>query len=186
MDDPEFPILGTEPLAVELANTLYGDLDYLRTAGWIDRWFALACPDEKLAMGRAADRVRALRDCVHGLLSAAVDDRRPDARLVERVNAFAAAAPTHLRLDWPVGGPPASRWQDTAEGGTAVLGRIATCCIELLAGPQAGGVRRCQTPDCPLIFVKSHARRRWCHPSCAHRDRQARYYRRHHTTGASS
>jgi predicted RNA-binding Zn ribbon-like protein len=181
MSDPEFPVLGTEPVAVELANTLYGDTDYLRTADWIDAWFALVCPQEEAsAMGRAADDVRALRDGVHSLLTAAAEGRTPDARAVERVNAFAAAAPTYLRLDWPL-----SRWVDTVGGSTAVLGRVATCCIELLTGPQAGSVRRCQSPDCSMIFVKSHPRRQWCHPSCAHRDRQARYYRRHHSTGAS-
>ncbi|WP_219462283.1 CGNR zinc finger domain-containing protein [Nonomuraea rhizosphaerae] len=185
MSDPEFPVLGTEPVAVELANTLYDGTDYLRTAAWVDAWFALVRPAETAAMGRVAADVRALRDSVHHLLTAAVEGRTPDAAAVERVNAFAAAAPTHLRLDWSAGGP-AAHWADTTDGSTATLGRIATCCIELLTGPRAGGVRRCQSPDCSLIFVQSHPRRRWCHPSCAHRDRQARYYRRHHSTGASS
>ncbi len=193
MPGPEFPILGTEPLAVELANTLYGSgdeqIDFLRTVQWINEWFALVSVEHGVtapaAMGRDAERVRMLRDCVHSLLSAAIDERTPDAVSVERVNGFAAAAPTRLRLDWAGTGGPVSRWRDTTTGSTAVLGRIATCCIELLTGPEAGKVRRCQGPGCSLIFVKSHPRRRWCHPSCGHRDRQARYYRRHLTPGAS-
>ncbi|MEU4829432.1 ABATE domain-containing protein [Streptosporangium sp. NPDC023615] len=194
MPGTELPILGTEPLAVELANTLYGSgeerIDFLRTARRIDEWFASVSAEHGVtapaAMGRDAERVRTLRDCVHSLLSAAVDERTPDEASVERLNGFAAAAPTHLRLDWTGAGGPVSRWRDTTVGGTAVLGRIATCCIELLTGPEAGKVRRCQGPGCSLIFMKSHPRRRWCHPSCGHRDRQARYHRRHLTTSGAS
>ncbi|WP_344586736.1 CGNR zinc finger domain-containing protein [Actinomadura vinacea] len=184
MSDPEFPILGTEPFAVELANTLYGSgdqrIDFFQTAEWIDRWFALVAPGHGLAAPgtAAAHDVRELRDCVHGLLSAAVERRTPDMAVVERLNGFAMAAPTHLRLEWPVDGGPAARLVDTTTGAAAILGRVAHCCIELLAGPQAGGLRRCRGPGCSLLFVKDHSRRRWCHPSCGHRDRQARYYRR--------
>ncbi|MGW6499060.1 CGNR zinc finger domain-containing protein [Nonomuraea angiospora] len=190
MTADEFPILGTEPLAVELANTLYGAgesrIDFLPDARRVGEWFAQVSGRHgvAVAMGPHAARVRRLRDCVHALLSAAVEGRVPDAALVRRVNDFTAAAPTYLRLDWS-GGAPASRWADTVTGPAAVLGSIATCCVELLTGPQADRVRRCQGPGCSLFFVQNHSRRRWCHPSCGHRDRQARYYRRQHTPGAS-
>jgi predicted RNA-binding Zn ribbon-like protein len=173
---------------VELANTLYHgageQTDFLRTAGWIDQWFALVSAQHGLAprpaaMGRDARRVRTLRDCVHRLLSAAIDGRTPEKVTVEQVNHFAAAAPTHLRLEWAADGAPIVRALDTTTGSTAVLGRVATCCIELLAGPQAGALRRCEGPGCSMLFVKNHSRRRWCHPSCGHRYRQARYYRSH-------
>ncbi|MEU4226295.1 ABATE domain-containing protein [Nonomuraea sp. NPDC026600] len=194
MLDPEFPILGTEPLAVELANTLYGmgnqQIDFLRHPQWIDQWFALVAGQHTIAgasvaMGDEAERVRKLRDGVHSLLSTAIDRRAPEAVMVERVNGFAAASPTYLQLEWAGADEPVSRWRDTTADSTAALGRIATCCIEVLAGPSAGNLRRCQGPGCSLIFVKNHSRRKWCHPSCGHRDRQARYYRRHLTPGAS-
>ncbi|XVQ14040.1 CGNR zinc finger domain-containing protein [Spirillospora sp. CA-255316] len=188
MECPDFPILGTEPLPVELANTLYGEgggrVDFLGEAAWIDLWFASAWNAHGLAtappagMGRGAGRVRALRDGVHDLLSAAADGRTPGQAAVARVNDFARAAPTYPRLDWPAGGAPAVRWLDGTGGDTAVLGRIAACCIELLTGGRAGNLRRCGGPGCSMLFVKNHSRRRWCHPSCGHRDRQARYYRR--------
>ncbi len=165
----EFPILGTEPLAVELANTLYGDgEDFLHAREWVDEWFAqLGQPSVD------AGRARALRDSVHRLFTAAVEGVTPDRGDVEVVNAF--TTPTRLELDWSAGGPVA-RHRDTATGGAAVLGRIAACSIELLAGPDA--LRRCTAPGCSMFFVRNHPRRRWCHPSCGHRDRQARYYRR--------
>ncbi|MFI6502853.1 CGNR zinc finger domain-containing protein [Nonomuraea typhae] len=184
MPDPEFPILGTEPLVVELANTLYGDEDFFRHAEWIDAWFALLVPGHG-RMGHHAGRVRALRDGVRSLLSAAAGGGAPAPDAVELINAFAAAAPAYLRLSWPAGQAPAARWIDTTGGGTAALGRLATCCVELLAGPDAANLRRCEGPGCSLLFVKNHPRRRWCHPSCGHRDRQARYYRRHLTTGGT-
>ncbi|WNV86910.1 ABATE domain-containing protein [Umezawaea sp. Da 62-37] len=165
----EFPILGTEPLPVELANTVHGADDFLGTAEWAGEWFAL--------MGQApvdAGRARKLRDSVRRLFTAVVEGIAPDRADIAVVNGF--ATPTRLELDWSAGGP-ASRWRDTTLGGTAVLGRIATRAIELLAGPEA--LRRCTAPGCSMFYVRDHPRRRWCNPSCGHRDRQARYYRRH-------
>jgi predicted RNA-binding Zn ribbon-like protein len=187
MECPDFPILGTEPLPVELANTLYGEgperVDFLGEAAWIDPWFASAWGAHGLpaappaGMERNAGRVRALRDAPDRRAPPA-DGRTPGRGAVSRVNDFARAAPTYPRLDWPAGGAPAVRWLDDTGGGTAVLGRIAASCIELLTGERAGNLRRCRGPGCSLLFVKNHSRRRWCHPSCGHRDRQARYYRR--------
>ncbi|MEU4625198.1 CGNR zinc finger domain-containing protein [Actinoplanes sp. NPDC023801] len=39
-------------------------------------------------------------------------------------------------------------------------------------------MRRCEGPGCCVFFVQHHPRRRYCHVSCAHRDRQARSHRR--------
>ncbi|MET9049418.1 CGNR zinc finger domain-containing protein, partial [Streptomyces sp. NPDC004362] len=36
-------------------------------------------------------------------------------------------------------------------------------------------------PNCLLFFVKNHARREWCSPTCGNRMRVARHHRRHHT-----
>ncbi|HEX6346269.1 CGNR zinc finger domain-containing protein [Umezawaea sp.] len=164
----DFPILGTEPHAVELANTLHGGEDHLRTRQRVDGWFArvgLPAVD--------AGSARVLRDAVHRLFTAAVAGVSPDRADVEVVNGF--STPTRLELAWSASGPVA-RHRDTATGGAAVLGRIAARAIELLAGPDA--LRRCTAPGCSLFFVRNHPRRRWCHPSCGHRDRQARYHRR--------
>ena len=158
----EYPILGSEPLPVEFANTLYGEFDCLGTPELAAGWFA-AMELEAPEPGRA----RELRDAIHRLLT---EQRELDPDAVETLNAFAAEAPSVLRLDSDRG----ARWVTTT---SAVLGRIATCAIELLAG----GVvpRRCGAPDCDVLFVAQHGRRRFCHPSCSGRMRQARYYRRH-------
>ena len=173
----EFPILGTEPLAVELANTLYGEgEDFLRTRELVGEWFALVGLPAVDAL-----RARALRNGVHRLFTAAVDGTTPDRADVEVVNGF--TTPTRLELRWSADGPVA-RHRDPTTGGTAVLGWIAACAIELLAGPDA--LRRCTAPGCSMFFVRDHPRRRWCNPSCGHRDRQARYYRRRRRQEVSS
>jgi predicted RNA-binding Zn ribbon-like protein len=187
VDDQEFPFLGTEPIAVEFANTVYGiganTVDFFRTADLIEQWFALVpavslTPSE---LGHHAARIRALRDAIRIVLSAAADGRVPDQAAVHAVNSAAAAAPTISHMDWDSGCGPTARRLDITVGSTPVLGHIATCCIELVTDPRAGIVRRCEGPDCSLLFIRQHHRRRFCHSSCGHRDRQARYYRRHHT-----
>jgi predicted RNA-binding Zn ribbon-like protein len=124
------------------------------------------------------DRVRALRDRVRELVTAVVDDRPPDPAAVAGLNAAARAAPTTVELHWAPDGTRTRREVEHAHGSSAVLGRIAASAVELLAGATAGELRRCAAPDCWMLFVRTHPRRRWCHPSCGHRDRQARYYRR--------
>lgn len=88
----EFPILGTEPLPVELANTLHSEdgevTDVLATADLVTAWFAAA--DGSPLPGSAAVPVRELRDCVRAVLDAAVDGLVPDAVAVETVNRYAA------------------------------------------------------------------------------------------------
>ncbi|GAA4441813.1 hypothetical protein GCM10023148_48990 [Actinokineospora soli] len=166
----EYPILGTEPLPVEFANTLYGGVDCLSTPELAAGWFA-----EIALAALAAGCARALRDAEHGLLDARSKGLPLDEAQVETVNAHAAAAPTALRLE-PAGDGWESRWAETATGPAAVLGRIATCAVELLAG--GAPLRRCAAPDCGVLFVPQHARRRFCHPTCSGRTRQARYHRR--------
>lgn len=174
MDDVELPILGTEPLIVELANTLYGAEDFLGTAELAALWFTTvgARPPRDPAAARA------LRDSVHALFMATVTATAPPSAAIAHVNAVAAAAATSPQLvRQPTGTFVAGR-RATATGDASLLGDLATACIELLTDGRSRLLRRCEGPDCCLFFVQHHPRRRYCHESCAHRDRQARYYRR--------
>ncbi|HZG89199.1 MAG TPA: CGNR zinc finger domain-containing protein [Pseudonocardia sp.] len=173
----EFPILGTEPLPVELANTIYLDdgevTDFLATTELVTAWFAAA--DGAPLAASAAVPARELRDCVRAVLTAAVDGRVPDPTEIEALNRYAAGAARYPQLSWGADGV-GSEWVDCGGGVTARLGRIAAATIELLVAEP--DVRRCPGPGCSMLFVRDHARRRFCHGSCGHRDRQARYYRR--------
>lgn len=178
MDDVELPVLGTEPRVVEFANTLYGDEDFLRTAERATLWFATVCaqpaPDAAAA--------RTLRDSIHALFTATVTAAPPPANAVVRVNAAAAEAPTSVQLVRQPTGTLAADTRCTATGAAALLGGLATACIELVTDHRARLLRTCANPACCLFFVQHHRRRRYCHESCAHRDRQARYYRRRGAT----
>jgi predicted RNA-binding Zn ribbon-like protein len=177
VDDDELPVLGTEPLVVEFANTRYGDEDFLGTPERANRWFTATGtrPARDLAAARA------LRDSIHALFTAAVTAAAPPAAAIAHVNATAARAPTHPHLTRQPTGALAAERRGAATGDAALLGGLATACADLLTDDRARLLRRCAGPDCCLFFVQQHPRRRYCHESCAHRDRQARYYRRRST-----
>jgi predicted RNA-binding Zn ribbon-like protein len=184
VDDDDFPVLGTEPVAVEFANTAYGTgadrFDFLGTAELIEQWCALV-PGVGAGtdLARRPDQVRELRDAIRDVLSAVADDSTPEESALAVVNSAAEGAPTVVRLRWRE-----MRRVELASGRAAVLGRLANSCAETVTDP-SDVVCRCEGPGCTLLFVRCHRRRRFCHPSCAHRDRQARYYRRHTSGGRS-
>ena len=174
MDDVELPILGTEPLVVEFANTLYGDKDFLGTAELAVLWFTTV----GVRPARDTAAARALRNSIRTLFTATVTAAAPPATAISHLNAAAAQAPTSAQLvRQPTGALIAGR-RGIATGDAALLGGLATACVELLTDDRSRLLRRCEGSDCCLFFVQHHQRRRFCHESCAHRDRQARYYRR--------
>ncbi|MGI5184083.1 ABATE domain-containing protein [Dactylosporangium sp. CA-152071] len=174
MHDEELPILGTEPLVVEFVNTLHGGEDFLGTAELSRLWFTTA--GARPARDTAA--ARELRDSIHALFTAAVTGTAPPAAAIAHVNAAAAQAPTYPHLTRQPTGELVADDRGAATGDAALLGALAAACAGLLTDGRARLLRRCETPDCCLFFVQHHPRRRYCHESCAHRDRQARYYRR--------
>jgi len=183
----EYPILGTEPLPVELANTLYvesdGVADFLATADMVTGWFGAVGELHEIELrsidASAAVPSRELRDCVREVLLACASGESPGRIAVLTLNRFASAAPQSLRLEWEGDAGPRAWWSDTSSGVTATLGRIAVNAIELATGPFASDLRLCQGPGCSMLFLKHHPRRQFCHAGCGHRARQARYYRRH-------
>jgi predicted RNA-binding Zn ribbon-like protein len=177
--DVELPILGTEPLVVEFANTLYGDEDFLGTDELARLWFTTA----GVRPARDSAAARALRDSVHALFTATVDAAALPAAAIAYVNTAAARAPTFPQLVRRPAGDLVTDRRGAASGDAALLGGLAGACIDLLTDNRADLLRRCAGPDCCLFFVQHHKRRRYCHESCAHRDRQARYYRRRSPSG---
>jgi predicted RNA-binding Zn ribbon-like protein len=184
-DADDFPILG-EPLTVELANTLYthssGVIDFLGSADLVTSWFAKAPGAAALSLPSRlsvadADAIRQIRDATHGALGSLVSGRaRVDPRHVSVLNHHAAAASCHWHLEWS---DDAGATAQRVYGGRkpdAFRAQLAGEVIAFLGGPQRSQVRRCAHPDCEMFFVQHHHKRRFCHESCAHRARQARYY----------
>ena len=179
----DLPLLG-EPIAVEFANSLYhGDetIDFLSSKPNIALWFQTAEKARGLHVpsrltARDIEQLAALRGVIRVLLLAAISKEPLPAREVRALNEFAAIAPSFSMLT-PAGegfivSTVAS--EKTLDG---LLGRLAHEAI-LLLGENRARLRQCATPDCPMLFVQDHHRRRWCHESCGHRSRQAAYYQR--------
>lgn len=179
------PILG-EPFAVEFANSLYrlGDgssIDFLGSAELFDAWFVSAprVGGEKLAPDSTTIQVselRQLRGVVIDLLDAVVAKRAVAGSDVSALNAYAARASCRLQLRWNDGQGSAALAYSGAAADKS-LASIAGDAISFLASEQPASLRRCERPDCFMMFVQQHHKRRFCSESCSHRTRQARYYR---------
>lgn len=183
-----------EPVAVDLANTLFTDggrpLDALTTPAALRRW--LEANDERIDPQLPArlgagdlERARDLRVTIRELLAAAVDDNPPPAVAVSRLNEIAALAPLSARLQWPAGEPPKAHLSLAgADRFDALLALLAQSAIDVLGGSGAGRLRRCEAPGCSTYFLKDHPRRAWCSPTCGNRVRVARHYHRTRRAGS--
>jgi predicted RNA-binding Zn ribbon-like protein len=89
----------------------------------------------------------------------------------------ARRAPGHLVLDLDEQSGPVWRLHHEGTADAVIVAAVASRCILFLGGEDAGRVRRCARPACPMLFVQHHRARRFCHDTCAHSVRQARYYR---------
>ncbi|WP_433445958.1 CGNR zinc finger domain-containing protein [Streptomyces sp. CA-142005] len=194
------PLLG-EPLPVELMNTVF--VDSSRTGDALDRdadaaaWLRAVADrlgtetaikadqlDED-AVRPVAGTLRTLRDALRLLAAEATEDPRPPAATPEltrgeAISALNALAQAWPELAWPADGQPSRAYQGGGTAAELAVRLIAHQAVELFTGPDRYRLRPCLAPNCPLFFVKNHARREWCSPVCGNRMRVARHYRRHH------
>jgi predicted RNA-binding Zn ribbon-like protein len=187
----DFPLLG-EPLAVELANTLYESphetIDFLATSEWIVAWCDLAVGSSPAHMPRRLDRsqvdaVGAVRNAVHmALMAVSVPGLRVPVEAVSTLNRYCGAASCRYQLTWTRDRPPTAQVAPSGRRFDAAIAFLSIECVAFIAGADLARVRRCDGPDCPMFFVQRHHKRRFCHDGCAHRARQARYYWNHHPT----
>jgi predicted RNA-binding Zn ribbon-like protein len=181
-----------EPLAIELANTLFTDggrpLDALTTPAALTRWMEANAERIGLPLPRRLgtgelERTRELRTIIRALLATAVDSDPPPAATIRRLNQLAALAPFAARLDWRAGEPPKAHVSlGTAGRLDALLALLAQGAIDVLGGSGAGRLRRCEAPGCINYYLKDHPRRGWCSPKCGNRVRVARHYQRRRRT----
>src|SRR5918996_6011513 len=182
-----YPALG-EPLAIELANTLFTDggrpFDALTTPAALTRWLQTngeridPPPLRRLGAGDL-ERAGELRTIIRALLATAVDDDPPPAATIRRLNELAALAPFTARLHWPARKPPKAHLSPSGAGDRdALLALLAQSAIDVLGGSGAGRLRRCEAPGCINYYLKDHPRRAWCSPKCGNRVRVARHYQR--------
>lgn len=181
------PLLG-EPFAVELANSDYAThgVDFLAD-DLIEKWFAYAAAPARLDSAHgvprtAAQPLREVRDATRLLLGGIADGHQPAraAAAVHTLNAAARRAPSHLALEVAADTAPSWALHHAGRSVDVLVAQVASRCILFLGGGDVSRVRRCARSQCPMFFVQHHKARRYCHESCAHSVRQARYYRRVH------
>ncbi len=184
LEADDLPVLG-EPLAVEVANTLYegeGEtFDILGCGAHASLWWSEVSEELPLAGafgGSDLGDLRLLRDAVAELLRAAHEGSPPSREALEALQSASDAARSRAVLHWDTDSPPHA---EVRLGGTpfgVFQAEIALSTIELLTGDDRTRLRRCAGPGCSLWFVQRHRHRRFCHPSCSQRGRQQRYVRR--------
>ncbi|MBW8698628.1 hypothetical protein MBT84_03445 [Streptomyces sp. MBT84] len=195
------PLLG-EPLPVELMNTVTADHgrthDALDSEAGVAVWLRAvadrlatdsAITAEQLdedAVRAVAGPLRALRDALRRLAAETTEDPRPpatapDLARPEAIGTVNRLAQTWPELVWPADGHPTRAYRGPGTAADHAVQLLAHQAVQLFAGPDRDRLRPCLAPNCLLFFVKNHARREWCSPTCGNRMRVARHYRRHHT-----
>ena len=181
----------SEPLAMDFANTIHRrgmvDHDHLRTGADVASWCEHEPRRVPRVTARAAaeriDEIRALRDDVHAVLRATVDETLLPGAAVGRINAWARALPIVAQMGDHPGDPreaPARRAGAVDE----LLARVAADTIEIVGTGGSGAVRFCDAPSCGGFFAPERANQRWCDDSCGTRARVARHAAAHRTRGA--
>jgi predicted RNA-binding Zn ribbon-like protein len=170
-------------VALAFANTLLsgpsGNIDLIRQPDAAAAWLSEhALPIIGPVRPDDAVRLVELRTAIRDILTALPDQRTPNPEAVNKINTSAAAAPGAVQLTWSY--CPQQTWTPTNSTTlSATLALFATDAIELVSGPRAQQLRRCEAHGCIRIFLREHARRRWCSDTCGDRVRSARHYQRH-------
>jgi predicted RNA-binding Zn ribbon-like protein len=176
----------SEPLALELHNTLYASggqaLDGLASEASAAAWLSALShrlPSGGRGRGPTRRELIRLRGAVREALHAVLDGRTPTRASLEIINRASADALRSPIARWRRGAPPVADVDlHGASRAQVVLGAFAIDAIDLLTGPHCGDLRACGAPGCVLLFLKDHPRREWCSAACGNRARQARHYAR--------
>ncbi|CAL9350481.1 hypothetical protein SUDANB121_00467 [Nocardiopsis dassonvillei] len=195
--DERGPLTG-EPLPLDLVNTRPADpdghrTDLIGTLPGLASWLALEAdrlPAEARGPALApapADlaALHAVRADTEAVVLALMEGTAPPREALNGLNAAQRGAPPVRELRWD-GAAVASATRRTGPAGAVLAAVFAEAAADLLTGPKAAAIRRCEAQDCVMLFLPAHPRRRWCSPArCGNRTRVARYYRRHRTAPAS-
>jgi predicted RNA-binding Zn ribbon-like protein len=187
-------VVGGEPLAVELADTLVmvsdPPTDLLNDEQACRRFWELQAARLPEGWGvpslsvtcRLRDAIRQLLDSArHGQVHGAVDR----AALLT-VNSMSSGAQTvsEVRL---VGKELRSveTWKAKTPGDLAIAAAARSAIAILTEPAELRRLRRCANPNCSMLFINGDSRRRWCTPNiCGNRARVARHYERRRQTDA--
>jgi predicted RNA-binding Zn ribbon-like protein len=173
-----------EPLALDLVNTRGRsasgeEFDVLADADGVRRWLALEGDRLPVAGDVEPAALRALREHVAEALEHVRQGTAPPADALKALGEALQGAPRHRELAWD-GEAVVAVARRSGDPTRDVLAELAEAAADLLTDPAVATVRRCEGPQCRMLFLPAHPRRRWCSPQlCGNRVRVARYYRRH-------
>jgi predicted RNA-binding Zn ribbon-like protein len=143
--------------------------DKLETYGDLVRWAKLggmaiatpARPNQREA-AKALARAHALRDALHRILNASVENRMPARADLAVLSAELARARAHQTLAAEHG---TFLWKwDEAPAPDAILWRVSQSAVELLTSPDLARVRLCAGQNCGWMFLDTtrNRSRHWC------------------------
>lgn len=168
--------------ALALVNTRLvgrdgGDLDLIATPTEAARWLTDRSLGEASIGETDVARLAELRSAVHDLFTAHTDVREPDRQSVDMVNTASRAVARAPLVVWSPDGPLREWVSSKANSVDDAVARIAADAIDVLCGDRGATLRRCEAHGCVRLFLREHARRRWCSTTCGDRVRAARHYR---------
>ena len=154
----------------------FGEDAGLLSAPQADRLFERSYLEPDLA-ARALDDARELREAIHDVFWAIMNQHPAPPAALARLNADAQAAAGHMHL---VATKNGFEWRfDDFRGFDSLLWPIARAAVDLLASDQLAYVRPCLSKTCEWFFLdtsKNH-HRRWCNmTSCGNRAKVQRFY----------
>jgi predicted RNA-binding Zn ribbon-like protein len=189
-------MVGGEPLAVELADTLVivsePPTDLLSDENACRRFWELQAA--RLPEGWSVPSLtatRRLRDAIRQLLDSALHSERRGAvnraalQTVNSMSSWAQTIPEVRLVGKELRGVETWRARTPADLAIAAVARSA---IAILTEPgELQRLRRCANPNCSMLFINGDSRRRWCTPNiCGNRARVARHYQRHRQSDATT
>jgi predicted RNA-binding Zn ribbon-like protein len=189
-------VVGGEPLAVELADTLVmvsePPTDLLNDEEAGRRFWELQAARLPEGWGVPSLSVtRRVRDAIRQLLDSALQGQvrgAVDRAALLTVNSMSSRAQTifEVRL---VGKELRSveTWKAKTPGDLAAAAAARSAIAILTEPAELQRLRRCANPNCSMLFINGDSRRRWCTPHiCGNRARVARHYERHRQTDAKT
>jgi predicted RNA-binding Zn ribbon-like protein len=146
----------------------YGDLlEWARSDGLIEGETARRLSALAEARPDAADKVvedaRALRESLHGVLSALGEGRVPDGAELSAINRAVGAALAHASIV-PAGSGFGWSWTGADLALDAPLWPVARAAAELLTSGGYGRMKECASDTCGWLFLdlSKNRSRRWC------------------------
>lgn len=173
-DHPALDLLNTRMMVEGQRRDLLGsDAD---AALWLQQIGFGPATEVEGEDGHLLARLRKLRDSIEGLLAARRENRVADPAAL---NAFLLRAVP--QLVWEGAAAPVLDRFCLGDAASQRLSRLAYAAAELLAEGDFNLVRKCESPECSLMFydrTKSH-KRRWCSMAlCGNRHKVAEFRKR--------